>query len=94
MKTTKLSYLAMILATPLLCQCVIEENASSSVPAPNVSGNPQKSQHVFEKGVQMGRQDGRSGLSRNPGRHTGQYAASESDAFSMGYEKGYNQGIR
>jgi hypothetical protein len=92
MKSSKL-LLVTLLTTPLLTQCLVVDETGNT-PASNVSGSPQKSQHVYDKGVNMGRNDGRKGLSRNPGRHTGQYAAAESDAFNMGYEKGYNQGIR
>ena len=83
-----------LLLTPLLTQCVIEEGAAPYEPTPHVSGSPKHTQHVYTKGENMGRQDGRNGLSRKPSRHKGQYDSAESDAFHMGYEKGYNQGIR
>ena len=94
MKKQTATAIAAVLCTPFLTQCVIEDSSGNLSQPTNVSGNAAKSEHVFEKGVKMGRHDGRSGLSRNPGRHNGQYPAAESDAFFAGYEKGYNQGIR
>ncbi|MCF6311705.1 MAG: hypothetical protein L3J39_04570 [Verrucomicrobiales bacterium] len=49
---------------------------------------------TFQKGLERGRYDGRTGLSRSPGRYAGSYPPYESTAFLDGYEGGYNQGIR
>lgn len=94
MKAQIVTTTLVALCTPLLTQCVIEDSPDSYKPSHNTYGNPAKSEHVYEKGLKMGRKDGREGRSRKPSRHAGQYAPAESDAFYSGYEKGYNEGIR
>jgi len=96
MKSSIPLYFLLPFVTLSLTQCVVveEESQGTSSSAPNVSGSPQQSNQVYDLGLEKGFADGRSGLSRTPGRYAGTYPAGESDAFAIGYEAGYKRGIR
>jgi hypothetical protein len=102
MKINKLPHLAVVLFTPLLCQCVIEEpstannnsNYNSYGPSSGsgMSGNAMQSNQVYDLGLERGFSDGRSGQSRTWTRHNGSYPTPEASNFKRGYDIGYNKG--
>jgi len=84
----KLFYLIPLTAL-LLCvsQCVSVNNGDVvSYEGPHPA--------TYELGVEKGRADGRTGMSRRPDRYSVSYPAAEVEAFKSGYEAGYNEGIK
>ncbi|NWK54830.1 hypothetical protein HW115_04370 [Verrucomicrobiaceae bacterium N1E253] len=70
-----------------LSQCSPPEGTAST------NSSSQVNQASYQRGVQKGKLDGASGLSRTPNRHAADYSEADRDDFFRGYEDGYKRGI-